>query len=138
MEDPIAGGVFLTFFQIGPNFFLIVFFLYTLHMYSNTCTRYIMIQLRDFFPWLFENTEPLYNTESTSEKRSVWRVDPEDTSVVSYAGRNSYGQVRYFSTQEKANKYARGEIKGKHPGRPIPKIKPTQKLRKQTYRTRND
>ena len=78
------------------------------------------------------------DSAEAGRSRDTWRVDPEDSSVVSYGARNSVGQVRYFKSEEAARKFASGETKGPHPGRPKPKqrAKPIQK--KQTYRFRND
>jgi GNAT superfamily N-acetyltransferase len=76
--------------------------------------------------------------EASRSNRSVWRVDSEDSSVVSYGARNTAGDVRYFDKEEKARKFAGGQIKGPSPGRPEPKQKAEPKERKQTYRTRNE
>jgi hypothetical protein len=52
--------------------------------------------------------------------RDTWRVDSEDSSVLSFGARNSIDQVRYFDNEDDARKFASGEIKGPHPGRPPP------------------
>jgi len=72
-----------------------------------------------------------------SEGKRVWRVDLEDSSVVSYGAENGYGDIRYFDTDEKAREFMNGEIKGKHPGRKfIKRAKPHKKPeRKITPRT---
>lgn len=62
------------------------------------------------------------------EERSVWR-----TYFNKWGARNSIGQRRYFDNQEDAAKFARGEIKGHHPGWPEKKLKPEPKVKKQGY-----
>jgi GNAT superfamily N-acetyltransferase len=75
---------------------------------------------------------------AAGRSRDTWRVDSEDSSVVRYGARNSVGQVRYFKSEEAARKFASGETKGPHPGRPKPKQRANPVQRKQTYRFRND
>jgi hypothetical protein len=70
--------------------------------------------------------------------RDIWRVDPEDSSVLSYGARNSLNQVRYFDNEEDARKFARGEIEGPHSGKPEPKQRATPVEKKQTYKYSND
>jgi hypothetical protein len=72
--------------------------------------------------------------------RDTWRVDPENSSVVRYGARNSFGKVQYFDDEESARKFAAGQTKSKLGGK-LPKQRkqrPTPPQRKQTYRFRND
>jgi hypothetical protein len=77
----------------------------------------------------------LHEERSSGE---VWRVDPEDSSVVSYGARNTFGKVKYFDDEESARKFASGEIPSRQAIRPLPKQRPAAVQRKQTYRFKND
>ena len=63
-----------------------------------------MISLYDL---IFEESD---DSPEDGENREIWQTD-----VRKWAGRNSYGQVRYFKDREKAVKFARGELKGPPP-----------------------
>jgi hypothetical protein len=72
--------------------------------------------------------------------RDIWRVDPEDSSVVRYGARNTFGKVQYFDDEESARKFAAGQTKSRLGGT-LPKQRkqrPKPPQRKQTYRFRND
>ena len=66
--------------------------------------------------------------EREVEERSVWR-----TYFNKWGARNSIGQKRYFNSEEDATKFARGAIKGHHPGWPEKKEKPEPKQKTQGY-----
>lgn len=72
--------------------------------------------------------------------RDTWRIDPEDSSVVRYGARNTFGKVRYFDNEESARKFAAGQTKSRLGGyqKKLRKQRPTPPERKQTYRFRND
>jgi hypothetical protein len=71
------------------------------------------------------------------EGKRTWRVDPEDSSIVSYGAENGYGDIRYFDTEEKARDFMNGKTKGKHAGSKFIKKRKLHKrpLRKTTPRT---
>lgn len=62
------------------------------------------------------------------EERSVWR-----TYSGKWAGRNTMGQERYFTTRDGAVSFARGKIKGPHVGRPKLRKRPQHKEKIQKY-----
>jgi hypothetical protein len=78
----------------------------------------------------------LHEERSSGE---VWRVDPEDSSVVSYAAKRGK-RTRYFDSEEKARKFAAGETKSKirDAEKKLTKQRPKPPERKQTYRFKND
>ena len=76
-----------------------------------------MISLYDL---IFEESD---DSPEDGENREIWQTD-----VRKWAGRNSYGKVRYFNDREKAVKFARGELKGPPP---ILKQKPKKAERKE-------
>lgn len=67
--------------------------------------------------------------EDLDDERSIWR-----TKDGRWGAENTAGQIRYFKDQETATKFARGEIKGPHPGRPEPKERPQRHDRKEPRR----
>jgi hypothetical protein len=77
---------------------------------------------------------------SAGRNRDIWRVDPEDSSVVRYGARNTFGKVQYFDDEESARKFAAGQTKSRLGGyqRKLKKQRPNPPERKQTYRFRND
>lgn len=93
----------------------------------------IMIRLVDL---LFEEENQPYDTAGGNNKanRSVWQTD-----VTKWAGKNSYGQVRYFkdkdsaSAKAKAEKFARGTTSGPGIGRAEPKVIARKAEKKQKY-----
>jgi GNAT superfamily N-acetyltransferase len=90
----------------------------------------------------FRINDTMIRNPNIHENRSsgeVWRVDPEDTSVVTYAARLGK-RTRYFDNEEKARKFAAGQIKSKirDAEKKLRKKRPKPPERKQTYRTKND
>jgi len=83
-----------------------------------------MISLRKLLDEYWHGDKP----SDKEEERSVWL-----TYGKKWAGRNMMGQVRYFTNQEDAIQFARGEIKGANIGRPLPKKRRERKERKQKY-----
>lgn len=69
--------------------------------------------------------------DDPKEERTVWR-----TFFNNWGARNTIGQRRYFADREDAVKFARGEIKGAHPGRPKRKIKAEPKEKVKRYDTK--
>lgn len=66
--------------------------------------------------------------EITDDERSIWQ-----TYGRRWGARNTTGAIRYFRDRELAVKFARGEIKAPHPGRPIRKKRAEPKEKIQTY-----
>jgi hypothetical protein len=92
-----------------------------------------MIKLIDL---LFEEENQPYDVAGgdSHAPRSVWQTD-----VYRWAGKNSFGQVRYFrdkepgKAKEKAEKFARGTTKGPSIGRAKAKQIPQKANRVQKY-----
>lgn len=66
--------------------------------------------------------------EDEHETGSVWRTERDI-----FGAKNAQGFVRYFADREKAAKFASGEIKGPHPGKPVPRTRPEPKQHKEPY-----
>lgn len=66
--------------------------------------------------------------EDDKEEVSVWR-----SYVDRWAGRNNLGQLRYFSDEEQAQSFARGQIAGPHLGGPTPKKRAKRREKIQKY-----
>lgn len=92
-----------------------------------------MIRLFDL---LFEDENQPYDTAGgdSHAPRSVWQTD-----VYRWAGKNSFGQVRYFRNKEPgkakadAEKFARGTTGGPRIGRANPKQIPQKAKKIQKY-----
>jgi hypothetical protein len=78
------------------------------------------------------------DSAEVGRRRDTWRVDPEDSSVVRYGARNTFGKVRYFDDEESARKFASGQIPGRQAKAPLPRRGANPPQRKQTYRFKND
>jgi len=78
------------------------------------------------------------DSAEVGRSRDTWRVDPEDSSVVRYGARNTFGKVRYFDDEESARKFASGETPSRQAIRPLPKQGPKRPKPMQSYRFKND
>ena len=83
-----------------------------------------MIRLRDLLPEYGAGHD-------TKEERTVWR-----TFYGQWGARNTIGQRRYFDTREDATRFARGELKGPHVGRPKRTLRAEPKEKVRRYDTR--
>lgn len=90
-----------------------------------------MIRLKDLLE--YENREK--EEQPYRDERSTWLVQ-RDGKRNGYGAKNTRGEIRYFEDEDKARKFASGEIEGPHPGRPEPKQKPEKAQAKDKYEIR--